>query len=76
ERPRAAAVCKLWNLAAKDTTLWTAVGSVLQVLCVVNLRKILLSSGRSEDIWSASFPTTPLHSYTSQPASQVPSLAS
>uniref|UniRef100_A0A1A9WZD5 MBD domain-containing protein n=1 Tax=Glossina brevipalpis TaxID=37001 RepID=A0A1A9WZD5_9MUSC len=66
ERPRAAAVCKLWNLAAKDTSLWQTVRMKNSKVCSwsgfaaalrrgetkhLDLRKMLLTSGRSEDMW-------------------------
>ncbi|XP_023302077.2 uncharacterized protein LOC111684185 isoform X2 [Lucilia cuprina] len=67
ERPRAAAVCKLWNLAAKDTSLWQTVRMKNSKVCSwtgfagalrrgetkhLDLRKMLLPSGRSEDMWN------------------------
>ncbi|KAM7346704.1 uncharacterized protein ACRADG_006513 isoform 2-T2 [Cochliomyia hominivorax] len=67
ERPRAAAVCKLWNLAAKDTSLWQTVRMKNSKVCSwsgfagalrrgetkhLDLRKMLLSSVRSEDMWN------------------------
>ena len=67
ERPRAAAVCKLWNLAAKDTSLWHTVRMKNSKVCSwsgfagalrrgetkqLDLRKMLLPSGRSEDMWN------------------------
>lgn len=67
ERPRAAAVCKLWNLAAKDTSLWQTVRMKNSKVCSwsgfagalrrgetkqLDLRKMLLPSGRSEEMWS------------------------
>ncbi|XP_073835188.1 uncharacterized protein isoform X2 [Musca autumnalis] len=67
ERPRAAAVCKLWNLAAKDTSLWKTVRMKNSKVCSwsgfaaalrrgetkhLDLRKMLQPSGRSEDLWN------------------------
>ncbi|KAL9872022.1 uncharacterized protein ACN427_012070 isoform 2-T2 [Glossina fuscipes fuscipes] len=66
ERPRAAAVCKLWNVAAKDTSLWQTVRMKNSKVSSwsgfaaalrrgetkhLDLRKMLLTSGRSEDMW-------------------------
>uniref|UniRef100_A0A1I8PHW1 MBD domain-containing protein n=1 Tax=Stomoxys calcitrans TaxID=35570 RepID=A0A1I8PHW1_STOCA len=67
ERPRAAAVCKLWHLAAKDTSLWKTVRMKNSKVCSwsgfaaalrrgetkhLDLRKMLQNSGRSEDLWN------------------------
>lgn len=67
ERPRAASVCKLWNLAAKDTSLWKTVRMKNSKISSwsgfaaalrrgetrhLDLRKMLQPSGRSEDLWN------------------------
>lgn len=66
ERSRAAAVCRLWHLAAKDTSLWQTVRMKNSKVCNwagfaaalrrgetkhLDLRKMLLPSGRSDDMW-------------------------
>ncbi|XP_011183228.1 uncharacterized protein Fbxo41_0 isoform X2 [Zeugodacus cucurbitae] len=66
ERPRAASVCKLWNLAAKDTSLWQTVRMKNSRVSSwagfaaalrrgetkhLDLRKMLVSSTRGEEMW-------------------------
>ncbi|XP_075154834.1 uncharacterized protein LOC142228327 isoform X2 [Haematobia irritans] len=67
ERPRAAAVCKLWNLAAKDTSLWRTVRMKNSKVSNwsgfaaalrrgetkhLDLRKMLQNNSRTEDPWN------------------------
>ncbi|XP_036338685.1 uncharacterized protein LOC118748406 isoform X1 [Rhagoletis pomonella] len=66
ERPRAASVCKLWHLAAKDTSLWQTVRMKNSRVSSwagfaaalrrgetkhLDLRKMLVSSTRGEEMW-------------------------
>ncbi|XP_004536143.1 uncharacterized protein LOC101450454 isoform X3 [Ceratitis capitata] len=68
ERPRAASVCKLWNLAAKDTSLWQTVRMKNSRVSSwagfsaalrrgetrhLDLRKMLVSSTRGEEMWQS-----------------------
>ncbi|XP_037935148.1 uncharacterized protein LOC119669363 isoform X2 [Teleopsis dalmanni] len=67
ERSRAASVCKLWNIAAKDTTLWKTVrmknAKVSDWECFaaslrrgetrhLDLRKMLIVTSKAEEMWN------------------------